>query len=99
MTAYEMRISDWSSDVCSSDLSMQLRILLSSENSGRNFDLRCRVREGVIAFIAREFPHALPHLRAELLPGEAATKPPPPPPIARSAAPASSPTPTRPESG
>src|SRR3546814_5913361 len=26
-TAYEMRISDWSSDVCSSDLSLQWRIL------------------------------------------------------------------------
>src|SRR3546814_3747175 len=25
-TAYEMRISDWSSDVCSSDLSQRLRI-------------------------------------------------------------------------
>src|SRR3546814_9005036 len=26
-TAYEMRISDWSSDVCSSDLSMSIRIM------------------------------------------------------------------------
>src|SRR3546814_6799814 len=25
-TAYEMRISDWSSDVCSSDLTIQLRV-------------------------------------------------------------------------
>src|SRR3546814_10184487 len=27
-TAYEMRISDWSSDVCSSDLGIGLRVLL-----------------------------------------------------------------------
>src|SRR3546814_6254174 len=35
-TAYEMRISDWSSDVCSSDLA----------NSGRNWDYRyCWIRD------------------------------------------------------
>src|SRR3546814_9513435 len=38
-TAYEMRISDWSSDVCSSDLSMVLSVActyfsLSGETSG-----------------------------------------------------------------
>src|SRR3546814_9344173 len=32
-TAYEMRISDWSSDVCSSDLSPQARILLDVNDS------------------------------------------------------------------
>src|SRR3546814_4968022 len=31
-TAYEMRISDWSSDVCSSDLAFRKRPNLSSEN-------------------------------------------------------------------
>src|SRR3546814_9874949 len=31
-TAYEMRISDWSSDVCSSDLSSQHRALLGDAN-------------------------------------------------------------------
>lgn len=46
--------------------SMQLRVLLSAANSGRAFDLRCRVREGLIAFIARDHPDALPRLRAEL---------------------------------
>src|SRR3546814_9854425 len=37
MTAYDMRISDWSSDVCSSDLSVEIGasigIALHSENS------------------------------------------------------------------
>ncbi|NKF24594.1 mechanosensitive ion channel family protein [Solimonas marina] len=46
---------------------MQLRVLLSSADSGRNFDLRCRVREGLIAYIAREYPLYLPHTRAELM--------------------------------
>src|SRR3546814_3308742 len=31
-TAYEMRISDWSSDVCSSDLPNVLRVTSSTEN-------------------------------------------------------------------
>src|SRR3546814_1845743 len=35
-TAYEVRISDWSSDVCSSDLfELALRIILESEYIGR----------------------------------------------------------------
>src|SRR3546814_3243512 len=37
-TAYEMRISDWSSDVCSSDLSTYIRI--SEKRGGRTLDLR-----------------------------------------------------------
>src|SRR3546814_7078000 len=31
MTAYEMRISDWSSDVCSSDLSLKLKLASGRE--------------------------------------------------------------------
>lgn len=78
-----------------SETTMQLRVLLSSVDSGRNFDLRCRVREGLIAFIAREYPLYLPHLRAELMqadkPPEAA------PPVARAPGDqAVSPTPTAP---
>jgi small-conductance mechanosensitive channel len=45
------------------DKTMQVRILVSSSNSGRNFDLRCKVREGLIAFLAREYPQALPVVR------------------------------------
>jgi small-conductance mechanosensitive channel len=47
--------------------SIQLRALVSSADSSRNWDLRCRVREGLIAFIAREYPEYLPHLRAEVV--------------------------------
>src|SRR3546814_3408839 len=35
-TAYEMRISDWSSDVCSSDLSSAASSPPTSSSSGRN---------------------------------------------------------------
>jgi hypothetical protein len=49
-----------------SERAMQLRILVSSGASGPNFDLRCELREGLIAFVQREFPAALPRLRASL---------------------------------
>jgi len=44
---------------------MQLRILVSSRNSGLNFDLRCRVREGLIDFLRRNYPQHLPRLRVD----------------------------------
>lgn len=47
---------------------MQLRILVSSKNSGLNFDLRCRVREGLIDFLQRNYPQHLPRLRVDAEP-------------------------------
>ncbi|MBX4868866.1 mechanosensitive ion channel family protein [Rhizobium bangladeshense] len=43
---------------------MEIRILVSASNSGRTFDLRCEVREKLIDFIRREYPAALPRMRA-----------------------------------
>jgi small-conductance mechanosensitive channel len=45
---------------------VQVRILVSAADAGRAFDLRCRVREGVLAFVQRRHPEALPRVRAEL---------------------------------
>jgi small-conductance mechanosensitive channel len=45
---------------------IQLRILVSSADSSRNWDLRCYVREKLISFISREYPHCLPLLRADV---------------------------------
>lgn len=70
---------DWDRRVCvvqvteAGERAMQLRILVSSGSSGENFDLRCRVREGLISFIAREHPDALPRTRAELDDGPGAS--------------------------
>jgi small-conductance mechanosensitive channel len=64
----------WDRRVCvvqvtdTSEHAMQLRILVSSRDSGANFDLRCDLREALIAFIQREHPQALPTLRARLEP-------------------------------
>lgn len=55
--------------------SMQLRALVSAASSGQAWDLRCRVREGLIAFIARTNPECLPRLRAEIDDGTEAVAP------------------------
>lgn len=44
---------------------MEIRILVSASNAPKTFDLRCEVREKVIDFIQRDYPQALPKLRAE----------------------------------
>ncbi|MBB5207611.1 mechanosensitive ion channel family protein [Chiayiivirga flava] len=62
----------WDGKVCiaqvtdTSESTMQVRLLVSARNSGDAFDLRCAVREGLIAFLAREHPEALPRTRATL---------------------------------
>jgi small-conductance mechanosensitive channel len=55
-----------------SERGMQLRLIVSSPSAGQNWDLRCLLREGLIAFLQRQQPHALPRLRAELQRPEAA---------------------------
>ena len=61
----------WDRRVClvqvtdANEKAMQLRVLVSSADSGAAFDLRCEVREGLIDFLRRHHPAALPRLRAE----------------------------------
>ena len=45
--------------------SVQLRALVSASNSGIAWDLRCLVREQLVAFLRRQ-PETLPRIRAEL---------------------------------
>ena len=45
---------------------MQLRALVSARDSSLVWDLRCRVREGLIAFIQEHYPDCLPRTRAAL---------------------------------
>src|SRR3546814_4962298 len=52
-TAYEMRISDWSSDVCSSDLSLSLRFSL-------HFLVRCLISPYIVGKNALNEPSAGP---------------------------------------
>ncbi|WP_053096174.1 mechanosensitive ion channel family protein [Frateuria defendens] len=45
---------------------MQLRALVSSIDSGRSWDLRCRIREGLVAFVQQAYPDCLPRWRGQL---------------------------------
>jgi small-conductance mechanosensitive channel len=49
------------------DRAMQLRVLVSSFDSALNWDLRCRVREGLVNFVQATYPQYLPRARADLL--------------------------------
>lgn len=44
---------------------MEVRILVSASNAGRTFDLRCYIREQLVAFLRDHHPTALPLLRME----------------------------------
>lgn len=56
-----------------SEKSLQLRVLVSSQDSSRNWDLRCHLRESLIGFIQRQYPQCLPQLRADLSVGQKPT--------------------------
>lgn len=45
---------------------MEIRVLMSAANAGRMFDLRCLMREELIAFLARDYPDALPRARVAM---------------------------------
>lgn len=72
---------EWDGRVCgvqvteTSERAMQIRVLLSAADSGRNWDLRCRVREGLITFLQREHGEALPRVRLETAMENAACPP------------------------
>ena len=41
-------------------------MLVSASTAPRTFDLRCEVREKMIAFIQQRYPEALPRIRTDL---------------------------------
>lgn len=60
---------EWDRRVCvlqvtdASERAMHVRLLVSASSAGKSFDLRCKVRESLIAFVVREYPRCLPQLR------------------------------------
>lgn len=50
-----------------SERTIELRALMGARSSGDAWNLRCHVREELIEFLQREYPQALPRLRAELV--------------------------------
>jgi small-conductance mechanosensitive channel len=71
---------NWNGDVVNlqvtdaKERTMELRAIMSANSSGAAFDLRCEVREGLIAFLQREHPGALPRERNEVSVTERARK-------------------------
>ena len=62
-----VQVTDSSSDA------IEVRLLLSAADAGTAFDLRCEIREAMLAFVRDEMPEALPH-RREILSGAVATR-------------------------
>src|SRR3546814_9989221 len=61
-TAYEMRISDWSSDVCSSDLKgfpVEETVSLSSGSPNSSVSVEGDVRKTVTRVVGRKFAEVL----------------------------------------
>jgi small-conductance mechanosensitive channel len=62
----------WDGRVCvaqvteTTERTIEVRLLVSARNSGDLFDLRCAVREGMVAYLNAHHPEALPRTRAEL---------------------------------
>ena len=46
---------------------MEIRMLASAGSASRAFDLRCEVRERMIAFVRERYPEALPRVRTDLI--------------------------------
>lgn len=45
---------------------IEVRLLVSADNSGNVFDLRCYIRENIISFVRENYPESLPKTRMEL---------------------------------
>ncbi|WP_423600459.1 mechanosensitive ion channel family protein [Roseateles sp. MS654] len=60
----------WDGRVCgvqvveATERTMQIRVLVSAKDSGKAFDLRCELREGLIAWLQKTHPQSLPRMRA-----------------------------------
>ena len=63
----------WNGKACAlqvtdiTDYAMELRCLVSANDAGSLFDLRCQVREGMIAFVQRTSPEAFPRRRSAVV--------------------------------
>jgi small-conductance mechanosensitive channel len=66
---------EWDGRVClikvtdASERAMQLRVLVSAAYAGKAWDLRCLVREALVAYMQCAWPQFLPRVRAEIASG------------------------------
>jgi len=63
---------NWDGDVCGVQVTdtketiMEVRALISAEDSSKAWDLRCEIREQMITFLQKQYPQALPKIRVEM---------------------------------
>ncbi len=63
---------EWDQRLCltqvvdTNERAMQLRVLVSAADAGKCWDLRCRMREGIVDFVQKNYPEYLPRVRAEI---------------------------------
>ena len=50
------------------DRTLTVRALMSARDSSTTFDLRCEVREALVAFVLKNYPHSLPRTRLDSTP-------------------------------
>jgi small-conductance mechanosensitive channel len=58
---WNLQVSD------ASESTLQLRVLATSSDSSRSWDLRCEIREKFVAYIQAHHPSALPRIRASVV--------------------------------
>ena len=62
----------WDGRVCglvvtdSTPRALEIRALVSAKDGGEAWNLRCEVREKLVAFLAQHYPETLPRIRAEI---------------------------------
>jgi len=62
----------WDGRVCvlqvtnTTERTMELRALVSAADSSKAWELRCEVREKLVDFLQKKYPHSLPRVRAEI---------------------------------
>jgi small-conductance mechanosensitive channel len=62
----------WDKKVCvlqvtnTTEKTVELRALMSAEDASKAWTLRCHVREKLVEFVQKNYPNALPKIRAEL---------------------------------
>jgi small-conductance mechanosensitive channel len=49
-----------------SEKTVEIRVLVSAGNSADAFDLRCYIREGLLNYVTRNYPEALPYARINM---------------------------------
>jgi small-conductance mechanosensitive channel len=57
---WNLQVSD------ATEKTMQLRVLATAADSSKAWDLRCEIREKLIAYLQREYPESLPRFRADM---------------------------------